>query len=223
MVTKHYDLGLRSLLKFRPYTEDEELVRRILIERTEYHLFIGSNPRVIFDIGANIGCTSVLFANSYPNAIIYAFEPVPENYELLVENVKAYPNVQPINLALGAKTEERKIMASDDEYNFGGFSFHEKGSDPLKTQSVQVMDIIEFMESKSIQKIDLLKIDTEGCEKEILWRLYPNFLPKHIMGECHGHDDWEMFKFLFESHDIKTKKEFGQRCFPFYAMRKADA
>lgn len=218
--TKHFDLGLKAMVKFRPFTADEEIIRDILIDRKEYHLFTGINPRVIWDVGANIGCTSILFANSYPNAAIFAFEPDPDNFELLKENTKAYGNVQCFNYAIGEKTEERELFASDDDMNHGGFSFHEKGSDTSKKTLVKCVKAVEAMKLNGVEKIDLMKIDTEGCENEILWSLYPLHLPDFIMGECHGNCDWDMFDFLEDTFDFRINKDFGQRCFPFYAMRK---
>jgi len=42
--------------------------------------------RTIFDIGANIGQTSAVYANLFPEAVIYAFEPFPDPFEQLGRN-----------------------------------------------------------------------------------------------------------------------------------------
>lgn len=218
--TSQYDLGLRALVNFRPMTSDEDIIRAVLIDRTEYALFVGCNPRVIFDVGANIGVTSILFANSYPNALIYAFEPEPENFKLLVENTEAYENVKPFNVALGDRTEKRGLRPSDDEYNLGGFSFHDKGVDMKRPEkTVDVVSIQDFLTNERLQSVDLLKVDTEGCEFEIIKALGPNF-PPYIMGEAHGQNDWKILDLLSATHEIEVKKDFKQRCFPFHAMRK---
>lgn len=215
-----YDLGFRELVSYRRYTADEEIIRSILIDRKEYHLFINCHPKVIFDIGANIGAASLLFANSYPNAMIYAFEPEPENFKILCENVKAYPNVKPFNFALGGKTEKRQLRPSDDEYNLGGFSVHDQGVDMSKpTTEIDVVDIRDVITNEKCL-IDLVKIDTEGCEYEILSALKTCGIPPFIMGEMHGVDDWKLFDYLSETHDLRVNRDFGQRCFPFYAMKK---
>ena len=36
------------------------------------------DPAVIVDVGANIGMASIYFADRFPSASIYAFEPMPE-------------------------------------------------------------------------------------------------------------------------------------------------
>jgi FkbM family methyltransferase len=179
---------------------------------------------VIFDVGANIGVTSILFANSYPQAAIYAFEPEPSNFKLLVENTAPYENVKCFNVGLGGKTEKRSLMNSDDEYNHGGFSFHAPGSDPSKQQTVDVVNILDFIRNENHLKIDVMKVDTEGCEHEILWPLYlEGRLPPYIMGEMHGQtDDWRAFGYISLTHDIRINKDFGQRCYPFYALKRPE-
>lgn len=218
-IVNQYDLGLKSLVSYRPYTCDEDIIRAVLVDRKEYHLFVGCNPRIIFDVGADIGATSLLFANSYPHALIYSFEPEPENFELLVKNVKDYENVKPFNVALGNKTETRKLFSSDDEYNLGGFSFHEAGTNRAQSKEVQVVSIRDFIANEPFSKIDLLKVDTEGCEFEIVSALADQ-LPDFIMGESHGVQDGAMFDLLLKTHDLRINKDFHERCFPFYAKRK---
>ncbi len=216
---KKYDLGLRDLITFRPDTLDESIIRAILIDRTEYGFFIGAQPKIIFDVGANIGCTSILLANSYPDAYIYAFEPDPENFDLLSTNVKAYNNVLAWDFALGAVTQKRELFASDDARNSGGFSFHEGGSDTSQFKTVQVFDVREFMADQRIEHIDLLKIDTEGCEYEILNALEGR-MPTFIMGEAHGVDDGKMFDMLAKTHHYQINKALNARVYPFYAQAR---
>ncbi len=38
---------------------------------------------IVLDIGANMGIFSVLVANKYPHATVYAFEPTPTTFEAL--------------------------------------------------------------------------------------------------------------------------------------------
>lgn len=219
MQTKKLDLGLRSLVTFRPNTSDEFVIRAILIDRKEYPMPV-CKPAVIFDIGANIGAASILLANSYPDAKIYAFEPVLENFNILKENVEAYPNVEIFPFALGDKSENRIMMASDDASNLGGFSFHVEGSDVKNQQVLPVVDIKQFMITKGLTGIDLMKIDTEGCEFEIVNRLSDN-LPSIIMGEGHGVNDFKMFDLLDQNNfHIGITKPYAQRTYNFIASKK---
>lgn len=48
---------------------------------------------VIVDVGANIGASVVFFKERYPDAHIYAFEPVSSNFEMLKKNIAGFSNV----------------------------------------------------------------------------------------------------------------------------------
>ena len=54
-----------------------------VILKEDYNLNINFNPSTIIDGGANIGLTSVFFANRYPKAEIVAVEPEEGNFEML--------------------------------------------------------------------------------------------------------------------------------------------
>ena len=221
MKLSQWDLGFKSLVNFRPNKHDQSIIKEILIDRTAYHFFIDAHPRVIFDVGANIGAASILYARTYPNALIFSFEPDPENFEILKKNTESYEQVKIFNYALGAVGGTRELYSSDDDKNHGGFSFHQAGSDISKRQAVQVKGIVDVMHEHHVEKIDLIKIDTEGCEYEILHALEVfKKLPDFICGEAHGVQDWRMFEILSASHLISVKKDLGQRCYPFYASAK---
>jgi FkbM family methyltransferase len=195
-------------------------MENVLLNRKEYQMFAGIDPKVIFDAGANIGVTSVLLSNTYPTARIYAFEPEPENFKVLLLNLRKYPNVRMFPIGLGASTRMVDLYASDNPHNKGGFSIQNKGIDPSKTTRVSIVDIIEVLKTHGTGKIDLMKIDTEGSEYEILRALYSSdMLPDYIMGEAHGTNDFKMFDFLEETHTVSIKKELYQRCYPFYAKK----
>lgn len=74
---------------YRPHTSDRGIIYNILIQqgnKAEYYVPDEIKPDVIFDIGANIGITSIWLAKKYPAARIYSFEPVAENFEILEKN-----------------------------------------------------------------------------------------------------------------------------------------
>ena len=62
------------------------LIYEILLQskyKSEYFFPNKLNPKIIFDIGGNIGITTVYLASIFPDAKIYTFEPLPENFEIL--------------------------------------------------------------------------------------------------------------------------------------------
>lgn len=55
---------------------------------------------VIIDCGANIGLASIWFANRFPDALIYAIEPEPDNFAILTRNCAGYDHIVPLQLAI---------------------------------------------------------------------------------------------------------------------------
>lgn len=211
---------------YRPGTSDTELIYKILLkkgQKAEYRFPAALEPRVILDIGANIGVASIFLARRFPQARIYAFEPVPANVELLRLNTASYPRITACPMALGAADGDVEMHFSDDPHNFGGFSFSAQGSDSNHKLRVQRRDIRAVLNELGIDQVDLIKIDTEGAEYDILTALTEDVLRRvtWITGELHGEKDFELLAFLSKWFDIETKRSIGKRLFMFAAANKA--
>jgi FkbM family methyltransferase len=119
---------------------------------------------VIVDIGAHKGIVSCYLAKKYPQAKIYSFEPVAENYAALVENLKRnnITNVTAINKAV--TKDGRGVRVTVDPYNnSGGANIYGMGE-----RQVESITLDEIFKLYGFVSIDLLKIDCEGAEFEIL-------------------------------------------------------
>lgn len=122
---------------------------------------------VIIDVGAHVGVVSCYLAKKWPGIIVYAFEPVPENYRRLCRNGAANGcgNLRPLNVAVTA--DERALQLSGDpDTNTGHYSaFAEVG--PVSV-SVESWKLPRFLKIQNITRVALLKLDCEGAEHEIL-------------------------------------------------------
>ncbi len=210
---------------YRPGTSDTELMYKILLkseEKAEYRIPKEIAPKIIFDIGANIGMATLYYAQQFPDAIIHAFEPIPDNYALLRKNTQNHANIKTYNCALGAYDGSIEMFASDSSLNNGGFSFYETGSDINCKIQVDVKSVASVLSEQNIQHIDLLKIDTEGAEYEIIHAINPRILKsiKWIIGELHGEKDFELLAYLSQWFDIDTRKTLQRRLFMFNACNK---
>ena len=58
-----------------------------------YDLELPTQPRLILDLGANVGYASVYFALRHPTARVIAVEPEPSNVAVLRRNVAGLPSV----------------------------------------------------------------------------------------------------------------------------------
>lgn len=114
---------------------------------------------VIFDVGAR---TDFDYYEYHPNAEFHLFEPNPEFFTQLKETVGDKPNVFVNNIGLGDAPKEMG-------YNDGTQSFVDSEAEPIsgdKTFQITTLDI--YCAARNIQKIDFLKIDTEGYDYKVL-------------------------------------------------------
>lgn len=73
-------------ISYRSNRGDIQGIREVFLEEA-YRLPPWFRPRAIIDLGANIGLTSLWYADRYPVAHVVAVEPVPENAALLRSNL----------------------------------------------------------------------------------------------------------------------------------------
>jgi len=150
---------------------DEEHTGELFFLKNELLKIVGSSP-LIFDVGANIGNYSRLAKNCYPNAKIYAFEPNPESFKVL--NSNRIPDIESFELGFGKLPSVSRIYTNKKISNSEHASLLKdvflelhKETDII-SHVVQISTIDSFCSSHSIDKINFLKIDTEGFEYEVL-------------------------------------------------------
>ena len=140
----------------------------------EYEWELQSLPRVIVDAGAYTGLSSAYFAMRYPEAQIIAIEPSDSNFELLTRNTSRFKNVHPIHAALWGHTGS--LMLADPGYGAWGLQVRAAENPPATdtpllgdssgrpVRSITVSDVIR---DYGLDRIDLLKLDIEGSEREV--------------------------------------------------------
>jgi FkbM family methyltransferase len=131
--------------------------------------FISSQTPMLFDVGANYGQTIDDFREVFKNGIINSFEPSPITFDGLKKNTYNMKNVFIWNCGIGSST---KPMILNENTHRNMSSFLEMGDEGWgivndKT-TVSVTTIDEFCKEHKIEKIDVLKIDTQGFELEVL-------------------------------------------------------
>lgn len=136
---------------------------------------LGSPPKVIFDVGANVGQTATTLAAQFPSAHVFSFEPDPQVFEQLRANVASMPNVSPHPIAFGAENATRSlfvtkssegssllpIAAEASRFSLGGWA------QSAGEKSVRVQRLDRFAAEHGIKTIDLLKSDTQGAELHV--------------------------------------------------------
>ena len=129
------------------------------------------NFQTLFDVGANRGQTAKYMRKKFPEAKIYCFEPIKDTYELLQQKTKEL-GLSYYNLALGAESGEVEVKVDVQNRNstrntlIKENTFHDPSA--VKVEKVQVVKLADFCKQNHIEKIDYLKIDTEGYDLEVL-------------------------------------------------------
>ena len=213
---------------YRTSSSDMMLIYEILLKskyKREYYFPEELKPKVIFDIGGNIGITSIYLASLFPEAQIYTFEPLKENFEILKKNTSQFNNIEVFNFGLGAKNGSFKLYLSDDEENYGGVSFYSEveGNMSEPYTECEVKNVNDVIQEIGVTSVDLIKIDTEGAEYDILTNMKDEFLNKTswITGELHGNRDFELLNYLNDlGFSISMNKNIDSRLFMFNAGKK---
>lgn len=131
-------------------------------------------PKLIVDAGANVGYSALFFLNKYPQAKVIAIEPEDTNFGQLVKNCGDYPNFQGINSGIWIENCYIKIKnpeASKTAFQITKAEVGEKGAFLATTIDKVLLD-------SGFDKIDILKIDVEGTEKELFEGNYHNWIEK---------------------------------------------
>lgn len=133
-------------------------------------------PGLILDVGANKGQCLFELLKHFPAARFHSFEPFPEVFQQLAARVKDLPNVTAHQLALGELngTKEFHLNQASDTNSFlanaaQATQYAPPGwVDPVGVIQVPVRTLDRFCAEQRIERIDLLKIDSQGYELKIL-------------------------------------------------------
>lgn len=172
--------------------------------------FINKGDLVI-DIGANIGHTTVMMSLiAEKEGVTIGFDPNPYVYEILEQNSKLNPELTNIDIfqyAITDHDDEFYYNSSEASFNNGGISKekvnrHGKHALDDKIQGVNLEKFLSEKYPDAIDKLSLIKIDTEGYDKEII-KSISDLLIKHkpvVITECLGknsmEDKYEQYELL---------------------------
>jgi FkbM family methyltransferase len=126
-------------------------------------LSVLNHDSIMIEVGANIGAITVPLAKHVAKLI--AFEPQPAICELLRRNIRQNaldPKVAVVQCAVGAVVGNTALASIDYDapgINTGGVAIGGKGEIPLIT-------LDDYC--GRLSRLDLIKIDVEGMEREVL-------------------------------------------------------
>lgn len=143
-----------------------EIVNFGAFEKNDFQMLLGLvyDNSVFFDIGANIGWVSLNVAKMKKNVKVFAFEPIPETFVSLKENIKIN-HIQTIKaFNFGFSIEEKEFFFYYDLKDSGSASLANlSGSAHVKRIACSIKKLDDFI-TKTKVKIGCLKCDVEGAE-----------------------------------------------------------
>ncbi len=191
MVSDYKYDTIKGLFDEGPY----ELNEKITVE----------NGDIVIDCGANLGCFSAAVANKAKH--VYAFEPAEQLCEAYLEPLKElHPNITIIKKGLAAQSGERVFRFYP---NSSGSSCLSTGNMRIEKEmqmcietSISCVSLDDFVESEGLERVDFIKADIEGAERELLQgaeRTLKRFAPKISVCTYHLPDDKEVLEKIIKT------------------------
>jgi FkbM family methyltransferase len=182
VLERHKEGVLARFNGLQIYIESSEeffIVKEVFLEK-DYNLLSNENF-VVFDIGMNIGISSLFFALNKKVTQIYSFEPVVTTYDQAVYNLELNPTysnkIEAFNFGLGGSSRVEQVLYNSQAKGNCGIRLESSPAidkDNAEEIEINIKDISailpDLMAKHSGQK-KVLKIDCEGAEYEIVQKL----------------------------------------------------
>ena len=186
------------------------------LKKNKYNKF-----KLLIDIGAHKGESIELFSKNFNIKKIISFEASPITFKYLKnkieKNAQGYNNTEIVveNIALGAEdkiiefkqfnessSSTIKVVDEESKYFKRKFRLINFLSNKKTYQKIEIKiyRLKEYIEKNNIEKIDFMKIDTEGYELEILLGLENKIKLVDIIMFEHHYDN--MIKKNYTYNDI---------------------
>lgn len=182
VLNSHKEGVLAHFNGLKLYIESSEeffILKEVFIEK-DYNL-LSKESFVVFDIGMNIGISSLFFGLKKNVAKIYSFEPVITTYNQALYNLelnKAYSNkIETFNFGLGGSTRVEKVLYNSQAKGNCGIRLDSSlvidrnNAEEIEIGIKNIGDILPDLIAKHPGQKMVLKIDCEGAEYEIIQKL----------------------------------------------------
>jgi len=219
---------------YAPAVYDEAaLIYNEIIIKQEYFLYGLSveGARCILDVGANIGLFTVAAKQKAPDARLYAFEPIPDSFQILEKNVQLHgcSDAHLFNIAIGSKDFGERIFTFYPHAPGNSTSapeikqaarpaldqiFGKEQTDFIleaEKRTAQVRTLSSVIQEQGITNIDYLKIDVEGDELSVLEGIEEQHWPliTQLAIETHTQLLHDKVREILVSHHYNIQENMG--------------
>jgi FkbM family methyltransferase len=136
---------------------------------------LAKQASVVLDIGAHVGFFSILAAVANRKGRVYAFEPLPRVHLRLERNLSLnkLSNVYPARAAVGDVEGNQEFYFPDVESPVSSslrsdMLISTLGEEVVRHVTVPVVSLDGFVKREHVERVDLIKMDTERTEHDVL-------------------------------------------------------
>lgn len=155
--------------------------------------------QTFIDIGANFGVYSVYVSKNFLNSKIHSFEPLPETYGILEQNISHNDckNIKANNKGLSFKKDE--LYFTNDQYAGNHIVMNPKNTNNLTKVDVEILD--DYVMTNGIDKVHFIKCDVEGAERLVLQGAKNTIEKHHPIILIEIYDGWTQ-RFGHSANDV---------------------
>jgi FkbM family methyltransferase len=206
---KTFEIDGIGVVNYAQWLHPFEQPKTITTSNVNFYRSLAKPGAMVIDIGAHTGDTTVPMALAVgKEGMVLALEPNKYVFKILEKNAslnQGFTNIQPRCFAATKEEGEFVFNYSDASFNNGGFlsEIHKKTHHhdfTLKVQGRQLEKYLNDNFPRQLEKLELIKVDAEGYDKEIL-KTIPNVLRKYkpnLMIECYKRLDQNERDELFD-------------------------
>ncbi len=146
---------------------DAWIIKETCLDRDYERIGVPLQPDwTVVDVGAGLGDFTVLAARCCPRGVVHAYEPFPESFALLQENIRlnGLTNVRAFPKAVGGAGADSLTL-----YATGAAVQHRTAGAAAAEPAIVVGSLTLAAVLADLPRCDLLKLDVEGAEYEILF------------------------------------------------------
>ena len=182
-------------LVYREGTSDLASFHQIFIQREYSCLDDLDDPKLVLDLGANVGYSAAYFLTRFPDCQVISVEPDPDNFAVLQRNLAPFGERSRV---LQAAVWSHPVALKLSEAPFGDgreWSRHVRECQDDETAEFETVDVASLLEQSGHSVISVLKVDIEGAERIVFGSHFESWIGcvHNIVIELHGEECARVF------------------------------
>ncbi len=165
-----YNIEIRGIvhpLIGRYGSSDILVLGQVFLDREYQALRENRSVDLVIDCGANVGYSAAYFLSEFPQSIVIAVEPDPDNFLILKRNLAPYGERARV-LQKGIWSKPVRLKIAESKYRDGrAWSKQVVECDVADPEGLDGIDIGSLLAEFGREHLSILKIDIEGAEAEV--------------------------------------------------------